>query len=158
VTPPIILIAHAALGSIIADARRYAGRKERGGIFLGLRRGQHLHISEATLPMRWDWGTAFAFRRSARGHQEVALRRWRESAHTTDWVGEWHSHPEAVPSPSGVDLNSWRRMTDDRGAPMAFLIVGYDAVWVGLSLPGRTSPHLYVETERSEAGVAFQQP
>lgn len=153
---PIILIDPEALAKITADAARYAGRKERGGILIGQRRGPHLSVADATLPMMWDFGTMFSFRRSARGHQAAALKRWRESERTMDWVGEWHSHPERVPSPSGIDTNSWRRIVEDRGAPMAFIIVGYEAVWAGLCLPGLSAPIKYVETERSVAGVAFQ--
>lgn len=155
-TTPVILIANEALDRIAADAKRYAGRKERGGILLGFRRGAHIHVTEATLPMRWDWGTMFSFRRSSRGHQEAALHRWRETQHTSDWVGEWHSHPEALPKPSLIDLNSWRQMTESRSVPMVFLIIGYDALWVGLSVPTRALPYTYAETERSSAGVAFQ--
>lgn len=151
----MILIAHDVLDSITADAARYAGRSERGGIFIGLRRGPHIEIKEATLPMRWDLGSMFAFRRSSRGHQAVALRRWRETSHTMDWVGEWHSHPQSIPTPSGIDWGSWREITADRSAPMVFLIVGYAAQWVGLAVPGMAKPIKYVETERSAAGVAF---
>jgi integrative and conjugative element protein (TIGR02256 family) len=151
----VILIALDVLDRITADAARYAGRSERGGIFIGLRRGPHIEIKEATLPMRWDLGSMFAFRRSSMGHQGVALRRWRETSHTMDWVGEWHSHPQSIPAPSGIDLGSWREITADRDAPMVFLIVGYDAQWVGLAVPGMVKPIKYVETERSAAGVAF---
>lgn len=152
---PVILIAREVLDRITADAARFAGKKERGGIFIGLRRGPHIEIADATLPMRWDFGSLVSFRRSARGHQAAALRRWRESEHTMDWVGEWHSHPEDAPRPSSIDLNSWRGIVRDRGAPMVFLIVGYSARWVGLSVPGKGAPILYYESETSPAGVAF---
>lgn len=150
-----ILIAEGALQRINADAARFRGRSERGGILLGLRRGSHVEVNEATLPTRWDRGSMFTFRRSAAGHQAVALRRWRTSQHTVDWVGEWHSHPERLPSPSSIDLRSWRDITRHRAAPMIFVILGYEGLWVGLSLPGRASPIEYVEVERSAAGLAF---
>lgn len=152
---PVVLVAQEVLGKITADAERYAGRSERGGIFIGLRRGPHIEIREATLPMQWDLGSMFAFRRSSRGHQEVALRRWRESKHTMDWVGEWHSHPQAVPAPSATDIASWRGLTADRNAPMVFLIGGYSCHWVGLTVPGTERPIRYVEAERSSVGIAF---
>ncbi|WP_417818915.1 Mov34/MPN/PAD-1 family protein [Tritonibacter scottomollicae] len=150
-----ILVASEVIERISTDAARYAGRSERGGIFIGLRRGPHIEIKEATLPMRWDLGSMFAFRRSAHGHQDVALSRWRASAHTMDWVGEWHSHPQSVPTPSHIDLASWRDITNDRNAPMVFLIVGHAAVWLGVSYPGASTPIKYVEAERSGMGIAF---
>lgn len=152
---PVILIAHEVLERITADAARYAGKKERGGIFIGLRRGPHIEVADATLPMRSDFGTLISFKRAARGHQAAALKRWRESEHTMDWVGEWHSHPESVPSPSSIDLHSWRGIVTDRAAPMVFLIVGYASRWVGLALPGEAAPRRYFEAETSPAGIAF---
>lgn len=150
-----ILVAGKALDIIGADAARFRGRSERGGILLGLRRGRHFQVNEATLPTRWDRGSMFSFRRSAAGHQAVAFRRWKSSRHTTDWIGEWHSHPEPLPSPSSIDLRSWRDITRHRAAPMVFLILGYDGLWLGLCIPGRASPVRYVEAERSPAGVGF---
>lgn len=153
--PSIILLAPEPIEKVIADVERNGGRKERGGILLGLRRGPHLHVNEATLPMRWDRGTMFSFRRSSAGHRTVALKRWKQSSQTVDWLGEWHSHPERLPSPSSIDLRSWRDITRHRGAPMVFLIIGYEGVWLGLSLPGRAAPIRYIEAERSAAGRAF---
>lgn len=152
---PVLLIAHEVLEQITVDAARFAGKKERGGIFMGLRRGPHIEIVDVTLPMRWDVGTLISFNRSARGHQSAAIKRWRQSKHTMDWVGEWHSHPENIPSPSSIDLHSWLGIVRDRHVPMVFLIVGYSARWVGLALPGRPVPVKYVEAETSTAGVAF---
>lgn len=155
-TQAAILIAPDVLDRIIADARRFAGRRERGGILLGLRRGPHLHVNDATLPMPRDWGTMFSFHRSAAAHQKVALRRWKASAHTMDWMGEWHSHPQRLPAPSSIDLRSWRRMVEDRGAPMVFVIVGYEALWVGLCVPDQPEPLEYGEVETSAEGIAFE--
>ena len=152
---PVILIAHDVLERITADAASFAGRKERGGILIGLRRGPHIEIRDATLPMRWDFSTFISFRRSPRGHQSVALRRWRESSHTLDWVGEWHSHPEKHPRPSSIDLRSWRAAVEGRGAPMVFVIVGYAAKWVSLAIPGSLRPIEYRQSETSSAGIAF---
>ena len=151
-----IIVAHQVVERITSDAARYAGRSERGGIFIGLRRGPHIEITEATLPMRWDMGSMFAFRRASRGHKEVAQKHWQASAHTMDWVGEWHSHPQDVPLPSTIDTSSWREITKRRAAPMAFLIVGYSELWVGLSRPNLHKPIKYVEVERSAAGIGYK--
>ena len=126
--PPVILIGLEVLDRITADAARYAGKSERGGIFIGLRRGPHIEINEATLPMRWDLGSMFAFRRSSRGHQSVALRRWRDSARTMDWVGEWHSHPPfSSVSPSRDDRILMEHLTtvlNRDGEPAVMIIIG----------------------------------
>src|SRR5690606_8785733 len=99
--------------------------------------------------------TMFAFHRAATGHRAVALQRWRKSGRVMDWVGEWHSHPERFPSPSSIDLRNWQQFTKSRGDQMAFLIVGYEELWLGLCRPNRLRPIRYVESERSDAGIAF---
>lgn len=153
-----MLLANEVLIGITADASRFAGRKERGGLLLGFRRGPHLHVTDATYPMRWDLSTMFSFIRSPRGHQSVALQRWKASGEKMDWIGEWHSHPEARPTPSAIDLNNWRSLTSNRQAAMVFVIVGYDETWVGLSLPEQSRPRRFAEIERSVEGVAYGPP
>jgi integrative and conjugative element protein (TIGR02256 family) len=153
--PATVLLTTGLVESINAHVKQHGHDKERGGILLGFRRGQHLHISEATFPMRWDTGTRFAFRRSSTGHEEIALRRWRQSNRTMDWVGEWHSHPEGIPSPSSIDIRSWKEITRNRAAPMAFIIIGWECGWLGLCVPNRDAPIRYREVERSQVGFAF---
>lgn len=154
--PTTVLLTTELVESVNADVKQHGHDKERGGILLGFRRGSHLHINEATFPMRWDIGTMFAFRRSAIGHRQIALRRWHQSSRTIDWVGEWHSHPEESPSPSSIDIRSWKEITRDRAAPMAFMIIGWKRGWLGLCIPSRETPIRYKEVERSKAGFAFQ--
>lgn len=153
--PAVILLTATLVATIAADVKKHGHDKERGGILLGFRRGPHLHISEATFPMRWDIGTKFAFRRSAIGHGEIALKRWRQSNRTIDWVGEWHSHPEGRPSPSSIDVQSWKEITRKRAAPMAFIIIGWERGWLGLCVPDRDAPIQYKEVERTQASLAF---
>jgi integrative and conjugative element protein (TIGR02256 family) len=71
-------------------------------------------------------------------------------------VGEWHSHPEESPSPSSIDIRSWKEITRDRAAPMAFMIIGWKRGWLGLCVPTHEAPIRYKEIERSNAGFAFQ--
>lgn len=143
------------MASLIADVAHLGGHEERGGILLGTRRGAHFHVVDATLPMIGDRGSRFTFRRGRAGHSEIARKRWLQSRHVIDWLGEWHSHPQAIPTPSSIDLNSWRRITDRRRAPMLFLILGYQASWIGMMQPGCTQPTVFAERERSPAGIGF---
>lgn len=144
------------LERITADAHRFGGRKERGGILIGQRREEHLHVHEVTVPMRFDRGTRFALRRSAAGHQGIATRLWRRYGGTMDWSGEWHSHPQAVPSPSAIDLASWSGIVARSQVPMLFVMVGYDAHWVGVLAPGALRPLEYRVIEASREGIAYQ--
>ena len=51
-------------------------------------------------------------------HQQLSNEKWIESNKFSIALGEWHTHPEAVPTPSNVDKKSWRlnvsKQHDDR--------------------------------------------
>jgi integrative and conjugative element protein (TIGR02256 family) len=109
-------------------------KSESGGILLGYRRGAHLHVTMATAPQAADRGWRYLFKRAARHHQEIALCQWAASGRTMDYLGEWHTHPEACPSPSATDLDEWRKICSQRPAPMVFAIMGWSGeMWLGLS-------------------------
>jgi integrative and conjugative element protein (TIGR02256 family) len=80
-----------------------ARAREAGGILLGYRRGAHMHIVAATIPGPLDTRNRASFWRRDPSHQTKALVEWRRSNSTMDYLGEWHTHPEVQPSPSGVD-------------------------------------------------------
>ena len=68
--------------------------------------------------------------------QELVNMLWEESKGTVNYLGEWHTHPERNPTPSGIDLKNWDSIlkwvaTDSER--LYFLIVGTDflQLWVG---------------------------
>ena len=110
-----------------------AAKPESGGILLGYRRSSHLHIVEATSPLSGDRQSRFGFDRSARGHREIALHRWRDSNGFIDYMGEWHSHPEMEPCPSSIDISGWLAILKARKNTMLFIILGSGADdWYGV--------------------------
>ena len=67
-------------------------------------------------------------------HQQVALRHWRASQMTMDYLGEWHTHPESNPSPSLLDMSEWKKICKVQKRPMVFAILGWSGdIWLGLS-------------------------
>lgn len=109
-------------------------KPESGGILLGHRRGKHLHVTIATEPQPGDGRWRFFFNRSMRAHQDIALKKWRASGGTVDYLGEWHTHPEPHPSPSPKDYAEWRKICSRLPNPMLFMIVGWSGeVWLGCS-------------------------
>lgn len=130
----LLLIEPHVLQRLAAFRQLGQSSPEAGGILLGYRRGQHTHVSDVTVPTNRDVRRRFAFFRHATDHQRVATRRWKESGETMDYVGEWHTHPEDEPSPSGVDLQHWREIAIAASRPMVFLIVGRQRNWYGAGL------------------------
>ena len=133
----LLLIEPQVLQRLVTFRQLDASAPEAGGILLGYRRGHHTHVSDVTVPTKRDVQRRFAFFRHATDHQRVATRCWKLSGETMDYVGEWHTHPEDDPSPSGIDLHHWREIASAASRPMIFLIVGRQSNWHGAGLNHR---------------------
>lgn len=110
---------------------------EAGGILLGYRRDPHIHITEATAPHPKDSRARFRFLRHKAFHQRIALKRWKESDETLDYVGEWHTHPEDFPVPSAIDLKEWMIILKSSPRPMIFIILGRVTSWIGIGFSNK---------------------
>jgi integrative and conjugative element protein (TIGR02256 family) len=108
---------------------------EQGGLLLGLRRGPTIHVTSCTFPGPKDVSKRFSFIRQDSKHRKSATDAWSNTDYTTDWVGEWHSHPEHFPKPPTIDCQSWQSQCRRRKAAMAYLIFGISDRWVGLQEP-----------------------
>lgn len=96
---------------------------EAGGLLLGEVRGGHLNLVDATYPTAADLRSRYSFERLPQGHAEVAQKTWSDSRGTVRYLGEWHSHPEDHPIPSGIDRSEWKRLAFERKDKRPFLAV-----------------------------------
>src|SRR3546814_12123202 len=80
-------------------ARNPEAGGESGGLVRGGRKPDAIQNTDRTDPSGWDKATPALFKRSALGHRITALRAWKSSGGTVDWVGEWHTHPFASSNP-----------------------------------------------------------
>lgn len=110
---------------------------EAGGLILGEVRGAHLNIVEATVPTAHDKRQRYFFERLPQGHAAIAQQIWRSSCGTVRYLGEWHTHPQDVPLPSGTDRSEWARMSYERKDKRPFLavVVGWTDLYVELVPP-----------------------
>lgn len=97
---------------------------------------QDVVVDVVTTPMPGDRQSRFRYFRGRRRHQDAIDWWWDESRGTCNYLGEWHSHPEAKPSPSGLDVQGWRRKLaydEVDGNAIHFVIVGTQEirVWRG---------------------------
>lgn len=108
--------------------------REAGGLLLGSVHGAHLLIEQATVPTGWDKRFRYLFERMPFGHEAIALSRWKASQGTIRYLGEWHTHPEDHPHPSGLDRSEWTRLSGQRRdkRPMLAVIVGRKSLYVEL--------------------------
>lgn len=155
VTNPRVLISNSAFDSIAAYAAKIGGRHEVGGLLLGHRRGDDLEIVDATFPSRLDRSTRTSYVRRDPSHQLIMTKRWVASRFRTDWVGEWHTHPESNPSPSMTDVSTWRRQVKGRSTQMSYLILGFDSLWLGVLSPNQPIPIRYRCEEDNSIGKLY---
>lgn len=107
---------------------------EAGGLLLGSVHGAHMLIEQATVPTAWDKRFRHLFERMPFGHEAIALSRWTKSQGTIRYLGEWHTHPEDHPYPSGIDRLEWNRLSAERKdrRPMLAVIVGRKSLYIEL--------------------------
>ena len=88
-------------------------------------------IERVTTPMAHDRRTRFSFKLRDPGHQRMVYGMFTSSGGRAIHLGTWHTHPEPVPTPSGIDRNDWGAcLRANRGRPLAFVLVGTDKVRV----------------------------
>ena len=114
--------------------QRFFWQTEGGGLLLGLRRGHHLEVVLATEPSHQDSRSTFSFVREVDGHAEVAKQAWLQGEKKIDYLGEWHTHPQKVPTPSKLDRHEWEKilLQQPKLTPMLFVVVGTQSMHVEL--------------------------
>ncbi len=127
-----LLIEDRVLNAVLPFQQRDPSSTEAGGILMGFRRDHHLHVDELTCHFPGDTRARTSFCRGRVGHAQIATNRWTSSGHTSDYLGEWHTHPENHPTPSGTDLREWRALLRGHDRPLVFLIVGIRGWWIGV--------------------------
>lgn len=148
----VVLLEPPVIQTIFAYRQLRDSDTEAGGVLLGLRRGDHLHVTALTCPSSRDKRSRFAFWRRRRYHQEEALKQWRASGGLVDYLGEWHTHLEMRPSPSGTDLREWRTLLRHYEGPLLFLIAGTrDFVWAGIGQGAHIEPAAAMELNSEDS-------
>jgi len=97
--------------------------KEAGGIILGrmIQNSHDVIIDQITVPAVHDRRSRFSFFRS-RFIQTYINLKWHTSEHTQNYLGEWHTHPEPHPLPSGTDIKNWQEVLHKSVIDQEFLI------------------------------------
>lgn len=112
---------------------------ESGGILLGryLNDSYDLVIDFVTIPQASDKRSTINFYRSEQ-HQLYIDKFHKESEGSCNYIGEWHSHPKGINSPSQTDIKSWKIQLNLHPNyfpiyPLFFIIVCYEKIkiWEG---------------------------
>ena len=143
-------ISPAALDALLSHRQVGSRQNESGGVLLGrlIKGSSDIVVDAVTKPTRVDKQSRFRFFRSAEPAQAAVNAAWAASGGTKIYLGEWHTHPEDVPRPSGVDLRDWRRVAKQarfEQDALFFTIVGRTTVAVWELRRGERSPTLLNE-------------
>jgi integrative and conjugative element protein (TIGR02256 family) len=65
-------------------------------------------------------------------------------------VGEWHTHPEATPAPSSIDVSEWKSLCRNNEQPLIFVILGTAHDWYGVGFGSELHPLQGVEEIRQQ--------
>lgn len=83
--------------------QRSAGDVEAGGQLFARIEGATVFVDLATGPRRQDLRTRFGFQPNRRQERKEIATMFKKGLH---YIGDWHTHPEEYPVPSGRDIAS----------------------------------------------------
>lgn len=107
---------------------------ESGGILLGQVREKDVYILKVSMPTQFDEASRYSFDRNKKVAQIIIDYEFINSDRKTIYLGEWHTHPENIPSPSSQD----KKMVKDQfiynrlnEAFVLFIIMGLKGFFLG---------------------------
>ena len=83
---------------------------EAGGILLGQVKKNSIYITRISFPSNHDRSSRYSFWRNKNSAQAIIDFEFYNSNKRTIYLGEWHTHPEELPTPSNTD----RKMIKDQ--------------------------------------------
>lgn len=120
-----------AFAAMAAYRQFEAKSPEAGGVLVGrlIMGSQDLVVDSVTTPQPKDRRSRFRIDRLDPEHQRLVDEAFARTGGT--YLGEWHTHPEAHPTPSLIDLKNWRhkvKVDTYYGAGLLFLILGIRSI------------------------------
>lgn len=110
------------------------GSHESGGILLGQVTSGNVYLMKASAPNQFDRSSRTTFDRDKHIAQIIIEYEFLNSGNKTIYLGEWHTHPEAIPSPSTVDVSMIKDQFKKNKLNEPFLILliqGQSGIYVG---------------------------
>jgi integrative and conjugative element protein (TIGR02256 family) len=104
---------------------------ESGGILLGKVYRDIIVVDKVTEPSIEDNSGRYFFERNVQKAQKIIEYEWTHSNGERIYLGEWHTHPEDTPTPSGDDKKLLYSMLKDTQMEIDFLIM----VIIGIKNP-----------------------
>jgi integrative and conjugative element protein (TIGR02256 family) len=130
-----VLIYSEVLDVMAKFTQHQPGQAESGGIILGKIVQNQFHFTNLSTPTELDKKSRFNFERHRLSAQIVINYEFYASGGQKTYFGEWHTHPERIPSPSHTDktmiLEQWQR--NQKRVDFLFLLIrGTTHTYLGL--------------------------
>ncbi len=123
------------VGNIFKKYQQFDNLPEAGGILIGYmhRIYKSVIIEKATEPQKDDKRTFLGFFRKSKHHIDAVKQ---AKKNNSGYIGNWHTHPCDIPSPSSTDYSSWKESLNKESSTcgsLFFIIVGRKGyrVWEG---------------------------
>jgi integrative and conjugative element protein (TIGR02256 family) len=141
----IINVENALLSNII-DIGIQHYPNEFGGFLIGhySNNQTQLNITDTILPNKYK-ATPYLFERDTIGIEDK-LRNYYNENPQKYYVGEWHTHPNNLPIPSGTDISAITSITNHEDVSISnpvMLIIGYNEVKIELGFYVQFKNKLY---------------
>jgi integrative and conjugative element protein (TIGR02256 family) len=130
-----IIITQSALNVIEKYKQSTKNANESGGILLGQIKENAVYILRVTIPNKFDKASRYSFDCNKDAAQVVIDYEFINSGKKTIYLGEWHTHPENYPSPSGVDKKMIKKQYFKNKLNEPFLILliqGLNGLYVAI--------------------------
>ncbi|WP_074669435.1 Mov34/MPN/PAD-1 family protein [Geoalkalibacter ferrihydriticus] len=100
---PLVILNNEVVASLVRHRQLSAKDKEAGGQLFARFDGGNTIIVEATEPKLLDRRGRYGFLPNRLLQRQEIKARHKKGRH---FVGDWHTHPQPIPSPSGEDIRS----------------------------------------------------
>ena len=129
-----LVLTPAVLNHIARQQQSNGVSREAGGQLFARFRNEQIRVEKATGPRAVDQRSRYGYVPYRRGEQEEINVM---HSHGLHFVGDWHTHPERIPSPSASDVHSIRQVVAQSKHHLngfVMLIAGTEAFPLGLFL------------------------
>lgn len=116
---------------------------ESGGILLGQIVQSSIFVKRISIPNRFDKSGRHYFYRDKHAAQLIVNYEFLNSDRRTIYLGEWHTHPEQHPKPSGTDRNMIKNQLHlgTLNEPFALLLIqGLQSIYLGIQVGENLTP------------------
>lgn len=96
---------------------------ESGGVLLGKLINNQINIMKISVPTPLDKSSRTNFERSKISAQIILDYEFYNSNGQLTYLGEWHTHPEELPTPSSIDLHMLRDQFKNNNLMTDFLLL-----------------------------------